>query len=128
MTTAPTPHTIVVFFNNGVNANRPWWVAIKEGRAITETLDQFAQAASAIVYAKLCCRKHHLPLQVPPWLSGLAAALRLDDAPADPHGFDGFLAEIRCGKAHLAQIDDATHEAIEAEWVGDDFCRQPFLY
>ena len=39
--TAPTQsQSVAVYFNNGVNANRPWWVGIKEGRAIVATLSE----------------------------------------------------------------------------------------
>lgn len=132
MNTIPTlsPHSsIMVYFNNGVNANRPWWVGVKEGRAISATFGDFPDALAAIAYAVPLCRLLHAPLVVPPWLTWLATAIKHASAASDyPNDFDARLAALRRGKVHTYRMDEATLAAIEDEWIGLDFCRQPFLY
>ena len=132
MNTIPTlsPHSsIMVYFNNGVNANRPWWVGVKEGRAIIATFGNFSSAAVAITTALQLCRKLHAPLMVPAWLTGLATAIKTVLAmPNDPNDFNRLLDLVRLGLYPLGRMDEATLTAIEAEWIGLDYCRQPFLY
>ena len=129
MSSASPTHSqsVAVYFNNGVNANRPWWVGIKEGRAIVATLGNFPCAATALVYASHLCRQHKLPLIVPLWLTWLAAAIEQSEPPDDPHGFIQLLSELRSGKRPLHAIDETTLAAIEDERIGDDFSRHPFL-
>ncbi len=146
----PSPYRfIIVYFNNGVNANRPWWVGVKEGRAIIATFGNFRSAPLAIASALDLCRKLNAPLIVPAWLTGLAKAiktvlaappdgsraarlrLRVSSAelsPNDPNDFDRLLNLVRLGLYPISRMDEATLAAIEEEWIGLDFCRQPFLY
>lgn len=127
-TPPPTPapcRVVAVYFNNGVNANRPWWVGIKQRRAIVATLGNFPCADAAIAYAQRLCRKNKLPLIVPPWLVN---ALELSEPTDDPHGFIRLLCDIRSGQCPLRPIAETTLAAMEDEWIGDDFCRYPFLY
>ena len=129
-TPPPTPapcRVVAGYFNNGVNPNRPWWVGIKQRRAIVATLGNFPCAAAAIVYAKRLGRQNKLPLIVPPWLTWLAAAIELSEPVDDPHGFIRLLCELRSGQHPLNRIDETTLAAMEDEWIGDDFCRHPFL-
>jgi hypothetical protein len=123
--TSPPTTAIVVYFNNGVNATRPWWVGVKEGRAIVATLGDCRNVATAIAAAVQVCRTVNAPLIVPPWLTSLAAAIQHS---ADPNDFAGLLALYRRGQQPAARLDEATLGAIEEEWIGLEYCRQPFLY
>ena len=130
-TPPPTPapcRVVAVYFNNGVNPNRPWWVGIKQRRAMVATLGNFPCAAAALVYASHLCHKANLPLLVPPWLTWLAAAIEQSEPIDDPHEFIQLLSELRSGKRPFHAIDETTLAAMEDECIGDDLRRHPFLY
>ena len=128
MTTAPLA-CITVYFSNGSDANYPWWVSLKEGRAMSETFGHFQSANRAIAYAVTLSWRLKIPLLVPDWLIPLAGRIQsLLTAPPDPNDFDGMLTLVRLDLSPCVKMDTATLDAIENEWIGDDFCRYPFLY
>lgn len=69
-TSTPTQEPVIaVFFNNGENAQEPWHVGLKVGRAIDAQFGRFRNPLDAITYAlDVVSSREGLPVIWPEWL------------------------------------------------------------